>query len=167
MHEELLKDTKKWLGLYAKYYDILRRLADLPLDGTPTMEELGLSKTEISSLYRDMYREGFKGTIVDFLGLISTHYLVLEWVKEVVDKENREWGKNWRKVLLRNENDTKNLMRLFGKSPIPAVGWLPDDDMKGIFYVIISELRFMWFLKGKIKDVELFQLVGSKLNPSS
>jgi hypothetical protein len=119
------------LKLYAKYFDDLQRLGGLPLDSSPTLDDMDLSRKSVQACYRDMKSLGFDGTIVDFLCWVSCQYILMEWEK------GEKTIENFGNILERNQADKMNLIRLFCSKPK-----LIFDKWEKEMWVFVSLLRF-------------------------
>lgn len=127
------------------YYEAwLELLGGFRLSKQLTMNDLGNTaedKAMIQKCYRDIKRDKFKGTVIDYLCSISADYILDIWVKKGDDKEfyaiAKQHFKNFKGfskkkdftelmpvymvmfLLICHENKThaRNLVRLFNKNP--------------------------------------------------
>lgn len=96
---------------YGEFYDILKKLGEFPLSVVPELKYLNISNAQIQSAYRDINNEpkdviGGRMSIVDYLCLVSTRYLVL-----------RSEGKSEKLLNKELMPDVRNMLRLFMKKP--------------------------------------------------
>jgi len=110
--------TKKVLELYAKYYDFLQRLGIILLSETTTIKELGLSKGVIQSGYKEMKELHFRGNLIDYLCLVSTEYMVLQYNKFYKKPSFRSFAEFIVESYQTSDHeDIVNLIRLAMKNP--------------------------------------------------
>ncbi|MFA5823208.1 MAG: hypothetical protein WC853_09050 [Thermodesulfovibrionales bacterium] len=110
-------ETKIVLERYAKYYEFLQKLGSFPLSETLTIEDLSLTKGVVQSGYKEMKEINFKGNLVDYLCLISTEYIVIQYKKFIKDNSFISAAKFIVESHAGDAADVNNLTRLAMKNP--------------------------------------------------
>lgn len=112
---------------YSYYFEYLQRMGRMELEippKYPTIENLKLSRGAIQAAYKEMEKDDFKGSIINYLCYVSTLYIA-----NLINKKNL---KNVEKVLAiinlyaEYKEDTVNLLRLFNDNPLLVLNEIVD-----------------------------------------
>lgn len=102
-------DEQKIISDYARYFEPLKKMGEVPLPVTPTIENLGVSKAQLQSGYKQMKEEHFDGSFIDFLCLVSLRFVVWNGRSNPVDFILKHHDRySW---------DVPNMLRLVIKKP--------------------------------------------------
>lgn len=115
---------------YGEFYDAIIKLGEYPLGVSPKLSWLKVSNSQVQSSFRDIKQEKFNGTIIDYLCLVSTRYLILMA------------GGNPDKIFNKDmPTDLKNMLRLAMKNPdylFVELDMEPDDE----FFTKVAKIWF-------------------------
>lgn len=129
MHARSIKclsmDAAKVIEKYGVYYHPIRKLSELPLTHTVTIEELTIPKALIQRAYKEMKKEEFDSNLIDYFSYVSTQVVIIgakEALKDKLEKKTDETNRLITEVsavltLEANKHNVINLLRLYRKNP--------------------------------------------------
>ena len=128
-------EQQDFMKKYARNFEYIERLSTFPLHYTPTFDELELTRAALQACYRDIKEIDFEGGVIDYVCYLSTEFILREWKK----LEDMGLGDDLLlKVLLGNQENGKNLVRLFCKDMRYFMKNRSYND-----YLTVNDYRFM------------------------
>ena len=118
-------DAAKFIEKYGVYYHAIRKLSEMPLTHTVTIEELAIPKALVQRAYKEMKKEEFDSNLIDYFCYVSTQVVVIGAKEALKDKLEQKGKKTDRLVteisavltLEANRHNVINLLRLYRKNP--------------------------------------------------
>lgn len=111
-------ETKDILRRYADHYDAIKRIGSYPINKQIQLSDLGdlkEMKAETQRSYNDMKKDKLDLSVIDYLCLISTLFLISNASKTC--KNPKEYIKYVIDNYASHKEEANNLLRLFNKSP--------------------------------------------------
>ncbi|WP_148202543.1 hypothetical protein [Syntrophus aciditrophicus] len=154
-----MKRTK--LEIYVFYYgEYLEKLGGYNLAAQLALSDLGSTgddKAVIQRCYRDLKKEDFDGSIIDYMCWISTQCVLDAVSKHVSEKTPTKYIE----FIIEHSSDfwedTRNLLRLFNKNPVHFFRWfgIKEDAeayklLAGYWYkLFMADYNYLLSLKSK------------------
>jgi hypothetical protein len=170
-------EMNKALSQFAYYSDYLMKLGSFDLSKQITIADFGTSneaKAVFQKCYRDMKKEKFKGTSIDYLCLISANYILYLWNKEIgnefvgdsiiqlddIDETNKQLMSlrliNLLIICNKNKELARNMVRLFNINPESIVFnekvrlnliFLENDQVFASIFSVMGILNYYEFMR--------------------
>jgi hypothetical protein len=105
---------------YATHYEAIQKIGEYPLAKSLQLSDLGDTK-EMKSVaqkcYNDMHKDNYDVTVIDYLCIISTLYVINEVNKRQKDIQQVDYATNIVKMYFISQSEIRNLLRYFMKNP--------------------------------------------------
>lgn len=118
-------DAGKIIEKYGVYYHPIRKLADFPLTHAVTIEELTVPRALIQRAYKEIKKEEFDSTLIDYFCYVSTQFVIIGAKEAMDDKLARKTDDTEQLIaeisavltLEASKHNVINLLRLHRKNP--------------------------------------------------
>lgn len=132
-------ETKDIIRRYAEHYDAIKRIGSYPLFQQLQLSDLGNDremKAVAQKCYNDMKKDGFELSVIDYLCLISTLFLL----RDLPVKTDKDYVRYIIENYKNAKEETTNLLRLFNRKPEYLFGLLKTTNVE-----LYKELAGFWF----------------------
>jgi|GEM_PF-2080010 len=118
-------DAAKVIEKYGVYYHPIRKLSELPLTHSVTIEELTVPRALIQRAYKEMKKEEFDSNLIDYFCYVSTQVVIIGAKEALKDKLAKKTDETERLImetsailtLEANRHNVVNLLRLYRRNP--------------------------------------------------
>ena len=144
-----MKKTKLEMDIFT-YEHYLEHIGGISLAVPLILSDLGNKpedKAVVQKCYRDLNKENFDGSILDYLCWISTQYVLVEISKKIPEKNPLKYAEYVINNYKTFKSDIRNMLRLLNRKPEHFFNWFGRVDMD--CYRLLVGYWFQLYLQDK------------------